>query len=272
LAALYDGKQWLTQRFAINNITALSLTDLGKTARPLKVLAAAYTEKGKPHSFQVGKTPFSFLGLRFAGTEVKNLVNLIPGTTQILDEAFSLDGILQRMRQYSIIHLATHAEFINGQPEQSFILLGNGDRVRFRDLEKPDRGIESWRLPNTDLVVLSACKTGVGEELGDGREILGFGYLIQQTSARASMSSLWSVDDGGTQALMDAFYAGLKQGMTKTQALQQAQIALITSQDQGTGSNRATLRVEIQNYPQTIRDTLSHPYYWAPFILIGNGL
>jgi CHAT domain-containing protein len=61
---------------------------------------------------------------------------------------------------------------------------------------------------------------------------------------------LWTVDDGGTQALMNAFYATLKtNNTTKAEALQQAQIALIT------GSNN-----------------LSHPYYWAPFILIGNGL
>ncbi len=278
LAALYDrnqpdGKQWLAQRFAINNITALSLTDVGKPARgPLKILAGAYTDQGKPVNFTVGNQPFAFQGLRFAGIEVKNLVSLIPGTTQILNDGFSLVQLLNQMRPYSILHLATHAEFINGKPEDSFILMGNGDRARFRDLDNPANGIESWQLPNTDLVVLSACNTAEGTQQEDGKEILGFGYLMQQAGARAAISSLWSVDDGGTQALMDAFYAHLKSGkFSKVEALRQAQVELITGKQTGTGVNRATLQPKGQ-LPQTVSDRLDHPYYWAPFILIGNGL
>ena len=69
---------------------------------------------------------------------------------------------------------------------ETFILFGNGDSATLRDVKK-------WRLPNVDLVVLSACETGLGDNLGDGREILGFGYQMQQTSARAEIASLWKV-------------------------------------------------------------------------------
>ncbi len=121
-----------------------------------------------------------------------------------------------------------------------------------------------------DLVVLSACQTGEGDTLGDGKEILGFGYQMQRAGARAAIASLWSVDDEGTQTLMNAFYGVLKQGITKAEALRQAQIALIQSTDQATEPERGSIRVE--GIPSAVKNRLSHPYYWAPFILIGNGL
>ncbi|MBD0345379.1 MAG: CHAT domain-containing protein [Coleofasciculus sp. Co-bin14] len=260
LAALHDGKQWLVQRFRVNNITAVSLTDLNtKPQGQLQVLAAAFTEGN--YSVKVGGQEFNFVGLPFAGREVEILAQTIPNTTKLLDRQFNKD-IISQMNDYSIVHLATHAAFVKGQPEESFILFGNGERVTLRD-------VKNWRLPNVDLVVLSACQTGVGDDLGDGREILGFGYQMQQTSARAAIASLWLVHDGGTQALMNAFYTALQTGkITKAEALRQAQIALITGAQGG-------LRVAQQlnnSLPSSVSNNLSHPYYWAPFILIGNGL
>jgi CHAT domain-containing protein len=80
-----------------------------------------------------------------------------------------------------------------------------------------------------ELVVLSACETGLGGKLGNGEEILGFGYQMQKTGARAAIASLWAVDDGGTESLMTAFYTFLASSkLTKSEALRQAQIALIT--------------------------------------------
>jgi CHAT domain-containing protein len=266
LAALHDGNQWLIQRYRINNITARSVTDLQTVPRKQpRILAGAFGTLET--TVKVGDQSFRFDGLPAATREVKTLMAAIPGTIGLLDREFSRAATVQRLNSFTIVHLATHGKVVLGRAENSFVLLGNTQA----DVVTLDE-IKDLTMTNVDLVVLSACETGLGGKLGNGEEILGLGYQFQRAGARAAIASLWQVDDGGTQALMDAFYAGLKQGMTKTQALQQAQIALITSQDQGTGSNRATLRVEIQNYPQTIRDTLSHPYYWAPFILIGNGL
>ncbi|HEY9832257.1 MAG TPA: CHAT domain-containing protein [Stenomitos sp.] len=266
LAALYDGNQWLVQRFGINNITALSLTEFNtKPQNKLHILAGAFTQGN--YSIQVGSQQFNFQGLKYAGVEVENLAKIVPGTTKVLDQQFNRDTVLQ-MNDYSVVHLATHAAFVEGQPEQSFILFGDGKYVTLRD-------VGSWRLPNVDLVVLSACETGLGDKLGDGKEVLGFGYQMQRTGARAAIASLWQVDDGGTQAMMDAFYAALENGSTsKTEALRQAQIALITGDYKGLGQQRG---LEVQqrsrsSLPPTVNSRLSHPYYWAPFILIGNGL
>ncbi len=145
------------------------------------------------------------------------------------------------MSNFPILHFATHAAFVPGAPDESFILFGDGDVASFRDLR-------FWNLSNTDLVVLSACETGLGGHLGDGIEILGFGYVMQEAGAKAAIASLWQVSDDGTQALMNAFYAALQQDkLSKVAALQKAQLSLLNG-------------------------IYDHPYYWAGFILIGNGM
>jgi CHAT domain-containing protein len=266
LAALYDGQQWLVQKYRINNITALSLTDFNTPRqRNLLILAGAFTQGN--YDFSVGSQRFSFAGLPFAEVEVNNLATLVAQTTKRLDRQFNQDMVYQ-MNDYSVVHLATHAAFVNGTPEDSFILFGDGSRATLRQ-------VQSWTLNNVDLVVLSACETGLGDELGDGREILGFGYQTQRAGARAAIASLWRVDDGGTQALMSAFYAALQQeNITKAEALRQAQIALITGDYQALGQQRGGIVVKYiqQSLPPQVGDKLSHPYYWAPFFLIGNGL
>jgi CHAT domain-containing protein/tetratricopeptide (TPR) repeat protein len=273
LAALYDGEKWLVQRYRINNITAASLTDLNtkplnrsaeKTS--LRVLAGAFAS-GR-YSVSVRGKSFDFEGLPFAGIEVKNLAKTIPNTTQLIDQAFTPQYTIPKMDDYNIVHLATHGAFVVGTPEDSFIVFGNGESVTLRDLQK-------WSLKNVDLVVLSACETGLGGKLGNGEEILGLGYQMQQAGARASIASLWLVDDGGTQALMNAFYTTLEAGkITKAQALQEAQIALITGEEKAMGGQRGLLTTpSVNNQSQTIlTNRFSHPYYWASFILIGNGL
>ncbi|MEH2072193.1 MAG: CHAT domain-containing protein [Nostoc sp.] len=254
LTALYDGKNWLVEQFSVNHITSASLTNLNTPKQStLRVLAGAFT-KGN-YRIQVGNRQVAFAGLPFATQEVDSLAAAVPETKKLLNDAFSPRVAVPQMDDYTIVHLATHAAFVVGKPEDSFILFGNGDRVNFRN-------VSTWSLPNVDLVVLSACETGLGGKLGNGKEILGFGYQMQQTGAKAAIASLWSVDDGGTQALMSAFYNILSsEKLTKTQALRQAQISLIS------GS-----QAKNDNAPATSVSNFSHPYYWAPFILIGNGL
>lgn len=268
LAALFDGKQWLVERYRINNITAKSLTNLNiKPPTKPKVLAGAFGS-GR-YSFTVGQTPFTFNGLLGAQKEVQLLTASLPGTTTLIDSKFSRDATTTKMNEYAIVHLATHAAFVVGDPSNSFVLFGNGDRASLVD-------IRSWKLTNVDLIVLSACETGLGGQFGNGEEVLGLGYVFQERGARAVLASLWTVDDGGTQVLMNAFYEQLKSGnVAKVEAMRQAQIALINANNK-TASNGKRSSIEIEALgsgvaPNTV-NRLSHPYYWAPFILIGNGL
>ncbi len=266
LAGLYDGNQWLVQKYRVNNITALSLTNFNREPQPMKILAGALTQAA---TVKVGDRTFNFNSLPAAGKEVENLAATVPDTTKLLGRDFSQNETLNRMSDYSILHLATHAAFVTGKPDDSFIVFGNSDRATFSDVEK-------WTLTNLDLVVLSACETGLGGKLGNGEEILGFGYLMQQAGARAAIASLWPVDDGGTQALMNAFYTALRTNkITKTEALRLAQTALITSDYSALGDQRGIIEVQARirdDVPKEVVNQLSHPYYWAPFILIGNGL
>ncbi|NER20005.1 MAG: tetratricopeptide repeat protein [Symploca sp. SIO1C2] len=267
LAALHDGEQWLIERFRVNNITAASIDDLNTQPQSeLSLLAAAFAQ-GK-YNIQAGKQQFSFSGLPFAGKEVENLATTIPSTTKLVDDDFSKAATLPQMDSHSVVHFATHAAFVPGSPDDSFILFGNGDYVTLGEVR------EEWFFTNVDLIVLSACDTGVGG-MGNGEEILGFGYLMQNAGARAAIASLWSVSDGGTQALMNSFYGLLTTGKhTKAEALRQAQIALITGDYSAVGDNRGSLIVEYvgSQLPPDVSKNLNHPYYWAPFILIGNGL
>ncbi|AFY68447.1 filamentous hemagglutinin family outer membrane protein [Thalassoporum mexicanum PCC 7367] len=265
LSALHDGDRWLIERFRVNNITAANLQDFSRQPQAKqKVLAGAVT---KAASFKMGDRYFNFAGLPFAKREIETLASIIPNNTQLLDRDFNPTTIGKHMQDHSLIHLATHAVFTSGKPEDSFILFGDGKYSTLADIRK-------WKMPNVDLIVLSACETAVGMILGNGEEILGFGYLMQQAGARATMASLWSVDDGGTQTLMDIFYTMLKRpGITKAEAMRQAQITLITGDFAALGAEGAAIEKEMRDrLPVTVIEDLKRPYYWAPFIMIGNGL
>jgi CHAT domain-containing protein/tetratricopeptide (TPR) repeat protein len=265
LAALYDGKQWLIERYRINNITAASLTDFNTKPEPkMQVLAGAFIQGN--YKFKLGEQNFNFSGLPFAGKEINQLADNVSATTKFIDKDFN-PQIIPQMDSYTIVHWATHAAFVVGTPEQSFVLFGDGSLVTLKDMKK-------WQFKNLDLIVLSGCETGLGGNFGTGIEILGLGYQLQNAGARAVIASLWSVDDGGTQALMNAFYAALKTGKySKAEALQQAQVALINSNNSSSEQQRGpSIEVISNGVPGNVVNRLSHPYYWSPFILIGNGL
>ncbi|MGB6301495.1 MAG: tetratricopeptide repeat protein [Rivularia sp. (in: cyanobacteria)] len=267
LSALHDGEQWLVQRLNINHITAKSLTDFTAKPQPQpKVLAGAFVNGN--YNVQVIGDNYRFQGLPFAGKEVDNLTKLLPKTTKLIDNEFNKADTTVKMNEYNIVHFATHAAFVPGDASKSFILFGDGDIANLKE-------IGNWTLNNVDLVVLSACQTGIGGKFGNGEEILGLGYQFQSRGVRATIASLWKVSDDGTQLLMNGFYNVLKQQkITKAEALRQAQIALITNDYSAVGGKRGGLLVEGDGDEKLKQagNKLQHPYYWAPFILIGNGL
>ncbi|PNW31403.1 UNVERIFIED_CONTAM: hypothetical protein BEN50_02830 [Euhalothece sp. KZN 001] len=266
LAALHDGEKWLTQTYQINQITALSLTDFQRPSQSETTILAGAFAHGS-YEFEVGGTEFNFSGLSGAEAEVKIIDQMFP-TTTFIDTEFSTDNTVPQMDNHRIVHFATHAAFVVGRPEESFILFGDGTRTNLREVER------NWTLTNVDLVVLSACETGVNGEFGKGQEILGFGYLMQLAGARASLSSLWEVSDAGTQVLMSIFYEQLQESeLSIAEALQQAQIALINNDETVITTLNRGLGVESTDEASNVPETgYSHPFYWSPFILIGNGL
>ena len=267
LAALHDGENWLINSFKVFNITAWSLNGnkLKKDDREIRrVLAGAFTRGS--YTISIDGENKVFDGLKFAKTEIDNIVAEVPDAKTLFDTDFTRSATLSRLNDYSIIHFATHAVIVVGRASDSFILLGNGEMLKLNDLEVED-------LHNVGLVVLSACETALDNVMSDGREILGFGHIIEQAGASASVASLWEVDDEGTQALMSAFYRELlRKGGTKAGALRSAQLELIAK---GAYSNAGTTSRGVELADKDLRQAgagdFSHPYYWAAFILIGNG-
>ncbi len=235
LTALYDGKQWLVEKYGINNLVAYSLSDFShNSSKTLRIVAGAFG--GQPNSKKFGQ-----VGLPASLTEVQAIASALPNTTKLLNNDFSRQATESLMRNNNIVHLATHAEFNIGKPENSFLIFGNGDRILLNEMK-------DLPMSNVDLIVLSACQTGLGK-FGNGIEILGFGYQVQRAGAKAAISSLWQVSDEGTKVLMQEFYRNVKTGdRSNAESLRQAQIATIRSKD------------------------FSHPFYWSAFIIIGNGL
>ncbi|WP_103670570.1 tetratricopeptide repeat protein [Pseudanabaena sp. BC1403] len=264
LAALYDGKQWLVEKYRINYITALSLTNIDPQIQQApRILAGAFTDRSG--IVKIGDKNISFSSLPAALPEVENLVTNFPNTTKLVDKDFNRKAIASdNLNQYNIIHFATHAHLVAGSPEDSFVLLNNNEYVTLRQ-------VKDWKLPNVGLAVFSACQTALGGKLSSGIEIIGFGYQLQQAQARASIATLWEISDGGTQALMGKFYERMKLTSSSAEALQQAQIDLIRSNGKSTDEKRAGVRITWQGIKPEIESQLNHPYYWAPFILIGNG-
>jgi CHAT domain-containing protein len=225
----------LVEKYQISNLIAYTLSDF--TPQPQnapKILAGAFGGKA-------GDRKFGQTALPATVREVQAIANSFNNSVTLIEEQFSRKAIESKFKNHNILHLATHAEFNTGAPDQSFIIFGNGDKIRLNE-------IADWQMPNIDLIILSACQTGVGN-LGSGVEILGFGYQVQKAGAKQAIASLWSVKDDETGVLMSAFYAELSKGdVTVTEALRRAQVSLIKS------------------------PKYNHPNYWSAFFAIGNGL
>ncbi|MEE3716968.1 CHAT domain-containing protein [Tumidithrix elongata RA019] len=241
LAALYDGKQWLVEKYRVNNLIAYSLFDPdSKPQANLRIFAGAFGGKGSETRFGLGGLPSTI-------PEVENIASTFLDTTKLVERNFTANATKAKVVGQTIVHFATHSEFKSGSPNDSYVLFGDGSKVTLAE-------INEWQLKDADLVVLSACQTGVGS-LGNGAEILGFGYQVQRAGAKASIASLWTVSDGGTQLLMEAFYGSLKKGnVSMSASLREAQLSMI----------RRPINKGAINY--------NHPYYWSAFVLIGNGL
>jgi CHAT domain-containing protein len=161
-------------------------------------------------------------------------------------EASRETALSHKLGQYRIVHFATHGLLDNEHPELSGLVLSlvgpNGKpQDGFLDLED----VYNLTLPS-DLVVLSACETGLGKEL-NGEGLIGLTRGFMYAGASRVVASLWQVDDAATAELMGAFYkAMLKDHLRPAAALRQAQIQLMKQ--------------------KRWRD----PYYWAAFTLQGE--
>ena len=165
--------------------------------------------------------------------------------------------------------MASHFKFVPGNETNSFLLLGNGDPLTLEQIRKT-RG---FRFGGVDLLTLSACETARGGD-GDGGEVESFGAIAQMNGASAVMATLWPIADEASGRLMADFYKGLvEDGLDKASALRRAQIAMLRGVD--VKSVKLTERGATDGEePAAAAEgiTTRHPYYWSPYILMGNWL
>ena len=232
-AALSDGKQFLIERYAVATSPGLTLTD----PRPLAAVAPRILMAGLTEAVQ------GFAALPGVRTEISNIAALLPGT-ELVDQAFQSARFRSALASnpYTIVHVASHGEF--GPTAQSTFLLTHDGKINLNQLEGILGGT-NYRSQPVQLLVLSACETAAG----DDRSALGLAGIAVKAGARSALATLWSVSDVASTQLVSDFYRELGQsGASKAEALRQAQLALMADR------------------------RYRHPYYWGPFLMIGNWL
>jgi CHAT domain-containing protein/Flp pilus assembly protein TadD len=272
MAALFDGERFLLERYRISTVLSPAVTETGGRLGPVddsQVLGLGLTQ-----------AVADFSPLPAVAEELKAIVRddslgaegIFPGRV-FLDDDFTLDALRDNVMHHRVLHMATHAAFVPGRAQDSFIVLGNGDRLSIPDINTIER-----RLRNLHLVVLSACQTALGGPAADGNgtEIAGLSsYFLRPGRAETVIASLWKVNDDSTSVLMQRFYELLATGeLTKAEALRQAQISLLYNEDAEIrlAASRGNIVVETRDGTPLSAVGSQHPYHWAPFILIGNGL
>ncbi len=208
--------------------------------------------------------------------EIRGIASLTAEPTVWLGPEATEQGLARLARSgelagYGTIHIATHAVADPEQPERSCLVLSRvelpdalaaslaGEPV-YDGVVTAGEILQGWKL-GAELVGLSACQTALGKTVG-GEGTVGLAHAFLQAGAGSLLVSLWSVSDRSTALLMRRFYedwwgqyegerAGHRGGMTKAEALQEAKAWLRTQADE-TGYR------------------YDHPYFWAPFILVGE--
>ncbi|MGK7927240.1 MAG: CHAT domain-containing protein [Spirulina sp.] len=253
-AALHDGNGFIIERYSIGLAPSLALTDLRPTnLRDEKVLAM-----GVEHFSE--QTPLPAVPL-----EIKIITEQLWQGEAYLNEGVTLANLkdVRSNIPYGIVHLATHSQFQSGQPSESYIQLWDG-KLSLDQLKELD-----WDLPSVELLVLSACRTA----LGDTEAELGFAGLTVASGAKSALGSLWTVSDEGTLGLMLAFYEQLRESSLKVEALRQAQLGMIRGNVRWENKHIVINNLSFPLPPELAESgpfDFTHPYYWGGFTLIGN--
>ncbi len=254
LAVLHDGSQFLAERYALAVYTEVArenLTNLPPDGRTIAGL-------GLTRAIE------EYAALPAVKAELEAIVKtggtgLIPGEVH-LDEHFSARVMQQALaRGRPLVHIASHFVFRPGTEAASFLLLGDGDRLTLKRIRD-----EKFDFGRVDLLTFSACETGLdGGRDAEGQEIEGLGVLVQKRGAKGVIATLWPVADESTARFMHNLYRlREEQKLTKAEALRQAQISFI----------REMARVTEGAAGASTSPSYAHPFYWAPFILMGNWL
>lgn len=250
MAALYDGKQYLIEK-GYN----IALTP------GLHLLPPRALSRDKPRTIAAGITEAlgNFEELPSVKEELEKIKAEVPSRI-LLNSQFTKAALEKTVQSFAapVVHLATHGQFAS-KAEDTFILTWkesggsdltlDSDRVNVNELSSLLQTRETAQRGAIELLVLSACQTATG----DKRAGLGIAGFALRSGARSTLATLWNVDDEATATIMGEFYKQFADTkVSKAEALKQAQLLLLKD--------------------PAYKDLYKHPYYWAPYVLVGNWL
>lgn len=275
VSALHDGKQYLVEQY--QNVVFTPASQARLKDEPARNWNALGLGVSKAHGERIPALPGVIDEMRGIIRSDDNKTGVLPGVLE-LDEQFTQETMLAQLRQRpKVVHIASHFQFSPGNETNSALLLGDGTFLSLAQIKS---------LPNifggVDLLTLSACNTATGGSGANGKEVEGFGVLAQRQGAKAVVASLWPVADRSTKLLMQEFYRSreARNGEPKIAALREAQLKLLHGEialDTAPSTTRQIKHEEAK--PEDAKRALfkpdpkapfAHPYFWAPFILIGN--
>jgi CHAT domain-containing protein len=233
--------------FSVEIAAALLLEEATGARQPLPLLAAGRSR------FDGDLVPVPFRGagltpLPHVASEVRYIGRRFSGATVLLDDRARESRLYQLLPDADVLHLATHAFLADEAPLYSAILLTSDPKTAGPDGDGVLYLYElAGRHLNASLVVLSGCSTARGQaRRGEG--VIGLHYGFRAAGARASLATLWPVEDAATSRVMKHFYRHLRRGLSKDEALRLAQIDYLRSADRE-GAN---------------------PFFWAAPVLAGD--
>jgi len=236
---LHDGKNYLIDYYNISTSPSSDFLQ-GQALKSNNLIALIAGIFKKSPSLKNPLVPKNFQILPEVETEIASIKGSTASALVLANAEFTRDSFQQKIENnlLTVVHLSTHGQF-SSDSEKTFVLAWDVP-VAVREL----RFLLKTERSGIDLLVLSACQTAKG----DRRSALGIAGIAAQAGARSTIASLWLVEAKSTSLLMEEFYKGLKNGMSKAEALRQAQLKLMSN------------------------PKYENPYFWSGFILVGNWL
>jgi len=284
MAALYDGHRYMLERF--NNVLFTPESYGHMTDAPVESANA-------PSVLAMGLSK-SYGGLPALPGVLPELESIVhdPSVPQshgpmagklLPNDQFTLAALKTELgsgQGFSVVHIASHFVAEAGGAVGPYLMLGGDNAGTDQGFAWPLSDFENSAIAfhGTRLLTLSACSTGKNYTSRDGVEMDSLGMVAQQKEAEAVLATLWDVNDASTSMLMSDFYARwLKDPAAgKAEALRHAQLALLKGRlDVASARSQRGFEAAIENdaaVPSASAASLGygHPYYWAPFVLIGN--
>ena len=279
MAALYDGQHYMVERF--NNVLFTPESYGHMVESPLmNGSAPSVLAMGLSKSYGgLPALPGVMLELDAVVHDPAAPESHGPMEGKLLsNEKFTLAALKTELgagKSFPVVHIASHFVVETGSGAEPFLMLGGEDAREAKGYEWDLSEMEDSTVAfhGTRLLTLSACSTGKDYTSRNGLEMDSLGMIAQQKDAEAVLATLWDVNDASTSRLMSDFYERWVKHAAdgKAEALRQAQLAFLRGPAVAPGSRGGRGFETVPESTSVAQEAeYSHPFYWAPFVLIGN--